>query len=57
MSNLTKNEKQALNDLFASLKEKRNSLEHVKNSKRTLVFVFGFLFKFKKAASSLRNHS
>ncbi len=48
MSNLTKNEKQALNDLFLVLKEKENLLQKVKNSKKTFLYILNFLFKFKK---------
>jgi len=49
MSSLTKEEKQALNDLFMVLKEKENLLQKIKNSKKTLLLIFRFIFKPKNS--------
>ncbi len=48
MSSLTKTEKQALNDLFVALKEKKDLSQRIKNIKRSFIFVLSTLLKFKK---------
>ncbi len=49
MSNLTKKEKQALNDLFLVLKERENLLYRIINIKKLLSSFFNSLVKQKKA--------
>jgi len=49
MSNLTKKEKQALNDLFLVLKERENLFYRIINIKKSLNNFYNSLLKHKKA--------
>lgn len=45
MSNLTKSEKQALDELFGTLDTRENLLQKIKNVKKVVLYLYGYLFR------------
>ncbi len=49
MSTLSRSEKQALNELFVCLQERKNFFQRVKNFKKEIITLFKYILKSKKA--------